>query len=186
MKPSEIVRLDDLRGAVPRATFLKLLLEQEQNRRHGVLSDAPDIPDPIPPAVPVFGVICAGDGLEVEEMIPGAELRLPSGLIVPEGAYGLMVRGDSMTDPSNPLRSIPDGSVAIFWPSPVPMPGSLVHVEWQDASGRSYATLKRLTERSGGGWELTPLNAKHATLKPKDDSYTIRGCYITRIEREKK
>lgn len=144
------------------------------------LDNLPEMPAP---SIPVFGIICAGDGLEVQEWIPGAGFQLPDNVRVPDGAYGLLVRGDSMTDPSNPARSIPDSSVALFWPAPVPQPGGVVHVEWQDAAGRSYATLKRLGERPGGGWELVPLNPEHKTLTPDDDSYTIRGVYITRVER---
>ncbi len=180
MRPSELVRLDWLRGAIPRATFVKLLLEQEETRRTEPTSTAPPRPE-----VPILGSVCAGDGLEVEQCAHDFKMRLPEGIASPTDAYGLIVRGDSMTDPSNPRRSIPDGSVALFWPSPVLTPGSIVHVEWQDAAGRSYATLKRLTESATGGWELAPLNPAHDTLK-HGESWTVRGVYITRVEREVK
>ncbi len=177
LTPSEWERLESLRGDIPRATYIKRLIASASD-------SFPTEINPTEPEVPVFGTICAGSGLEVSDWIPGFALRLPTQLSLPPGAYGLLVRGDSMTDPSNAKRSIPDGSIAIFWPSPVMTPGSIVHVEWQDSAGRSYATLKRLTEKKSGEWQLEPLNPKHDKISPGDSSWTVRGVYVTRIEHE--
>jgi SOS-response transcriptional repressor LexA len=124
--------------------------------------------------VPVFGYICAGDGMTVTHLPPGTTAHPPFALR-PE-CYGLMVVGDSMSRDYG--LSIPDGSYAFFCPDIMPHHGAVVHVEFPLSSGEHECTLKRYCPNPNGTVTFEPFNKSHKPITKKEGEFVIRGIFV--------
>lgn len=125
------------------------------------------------PPVPVISWIQAGMWSEIQDTFePGDadDWKSPTLARLGRRAYALIVRGESMTDPTGP-RSFPEGTLIFVDPDAGFGPGDFVIAK--DVKTQEATFKKLLTD--GGRWYLKPLNKEFQTIEIDDPAIRVIG-----------
>lgn len=125
--------------------------------------------------MPMHGVIYGGDASPIQSAPRAAHITVP--WRVDPSCYALLVVGSSME--SEDGISIPAGQYAIFCPQDTPIPGALVHVEWEE-NGERVCTFKKYIPQPNGAAIFRPLNKskQFRARTRKAGEYEIKGVFV--------